>query len=210
MNRLVGRAVLMALFIAGFVLFVVGVLYLITPVEALPAFLGGIQREGLQADAYRTKRADVALIVGVLFLIASGWLFARSAARSEPQNIPLEYSGDVSGRPGPRNGLATKSSRRFSVRCSTRNKPQSAPTRHGDTPGSSNAASERLRTRLMAGGLEEVEVRPEAPGDALTIRGSVTAENKEAARAYVRDQIYAATPDLTILDPGVWVDEYVA
>ena len=209
MNRVVRRALLLALFVGGFMLFVVGVLYLITPVEALPAFLGGIHREGLHADAYRTKRADVALIVGVLFLIASAWFFARSAARSEPQDIPPESSGDLSGRPRPHNGLANMSSRRFSVRCSTRDQAVSAPTRHGVTTGPSIVATERLRARLVAGGLDEVEVRPEAPGDGLTIIGSVTAENREAARAYVRDQIYAATLDLTILEPGVLVDEYV-
>lgn len=210
MNRLVRRTLLLALFVTGFVLFVVGVLYLITPVGALPAFLGGIQREGLHADVYRTKRADVALIVGVLFLIASGWLFARSAARSELQNIPAESSGDFSRRPWPHNGPAAVRSRRFSVRCSTRNQPESVPARHSVPTGPSTAATEQLRTRLMAGGLEEVEVRPEALGDKLTIRGSVTAENKEAARAFVKDQIYAATLDLIILEPGVWVDEYVA
>jgi hypothetical protein len=78
MNRLVIRMLPLALFVVGFVLFVIGVLYLITPVEGLPAFLGGIHRDGFHADAYHTKRADVALILGVLTLIASWWLYARS------------------------------------------------------------------------------------------------------------------------------------
>ena len=84
MKRFVGRSLQLALFVVGFTLFVVGVLYLITPVEALPSFLGGIHREALHAGAYRTKRADVALILGILALIASAWLYRRSVLRVGP------------------------------------------------------------------------------------------------------------------------------
>jgi hypothetical protein len=94
MNRF-SRTLLLTLFVTGFVLFVVGVLYLITPVESLPAFLGGIHRGGLHADAYRTKRANVALIVGVVALITCWWLYARSAAR-------LGHSRGVLGEPDKR------------------------------------------------------------------------------------------------------------
>jgi len=75
------RAFPLALFIAGFALFVVGVLYLITPVEALPRFLGGSLHAGLHAGNYHTKRADVALFLGVGCLVASGWLYTRSVWR---------------------------------------------------------------------------------------------------------------------------------
>jgi hypothetical protein len=80
-RRFAVRPLPLVLFIAGFVLFVVGVLYLITPVEALPTFLGGSHRAGLHAGNYHTKRADVALILGVGCLVASGWLCQRSVWR---------------------------------------------------------------------------------------------------------------------------------
>ena len=70
---------LIPLFMAGFALMVVGVLYLFTPVESLPSILGGLHHGGNHAGAYRTKRADVALILGVLTLIACVWLSVRSA-----------------------------------------------------------------------------------------------------------------------------------
>ena len=81
MRRFVVRAFPLALFIAGFALLVVGVLYLITPVEALPTFLGGSLRASLHAGNYHTKRADVALFLGVGCLVASGWLYPRSVWR---------------------------------------------------------------------------------------------------------------------------------
>jgi hypothetical protein len=81
MKRMAGRTLQLTLFVAGFVLFVVGVLYLITPVEALPTILGGIHREGLHAGNYHTKRADVALVFGLACLIASGWLYTRPPSR---------------------------------------------------------------------------------------------------------------------------------
>ena len=81
MRRFVVRALPLALFIAGFALLVVGVLYLITPVEALPTFLGGSLRSGLHAGNYHTKRADVALFLGLGCLAASWWLYPRTVWR---------------------------------------------------------------------------------------------------------------------------------
>jgi divalent metal cation (Fe/Co/Zn/Cd) transporter len=75
----VGRTIQVALFITGFALIVIGVLYLMTPVEALPSVLGGMRHGGIHAGAYHTKRADVGLILGIVALIASGWLYARSS-----------------------------------------------------------------------------------------------------------------------------------
>jgi hypothetical protein len=82
--------------------------------------------------------------------------------------------------------------RQFAVRCATSNRPVSA---------------EQLRAELTAGGLEEVVVVPDAHGDKLLIKGLALAESKDAAVALVEDQIYDATLDLIILEPGVWVDE---
>lgn len=93
MKRFAGRTLQLTLFIAGFVLFVIGVLYLITPVEALPRFLGGIHPDGLNAGNYHTKRADVALILGIVCLVASGWLYARSPSRL--MIMPREMSEDA-------------------------------------------------------------------------------------------------------------------
>jgi hypothetical protein len=93
MRRFVSRGLALALFSMGFVLLVLGVLYLITPAEALPGFLGGIQRKGLHAHAYRTKRADVALILEVLLLTASWWVYRRSVERpSLPERITEDPS----------------------------------------------------------------------------------------------------------------------
>jgi hypothetical protein len=93
MKRFVSRGLPLALFVVGFALLVIGVLYLITPVEALPAFLGGIQRHGLHADAYRTKRADLALILGVLLLIASWRFYRRSVERlPKPEHLSEDSS----------------------------------------------------------------------------------------------------------------------
>ena len=102
MRRFV-RAFPLVLFIAGFGLLVVGVLYLITPVEALPRFLGGSLRAGLHAGNYHTKRADVALFLGLGCLVASGWLYARSVQRPStvvqiPPSVNLERS-EADGRP---------------------------------------------------------------------------------------------------------------
>ena len=84
--------------------------------------------------------------------------------------------------------------RQFAVRCATSNQ---------------QASTEQLRAELTAGGLEEVIVVPDVQGDRLTIRGLATAESKEAALALVEDQIYDATLDLIILEPGVWIDDAI-
>jgi predicted small integral membrane protein len=70
---------------------------------------------------------------------------------------------------------------------------------------------DRLRKDLLAGGLEDVVVVPvpDTRGDRLIIRGLASAESREAARDLVVGQIYDATLDLIILEPGVWVDEGV-
>jgi hypothetical protein len=82
--------------------------------------------------------------------------------------------------------------RQFAVRCATSSQPGS---------------TEQLRAELTAGGLEEVIIVPDVQGDRLLIKGLAIAESKDAAVALVEDQIYDATLDLIILEPGVWVDE---
>jgi hypothetical protein len=71
------------------------------------------------------------------------------------------------------------------------------------------SATEQLRAELVASGLDEVVVVPDADGDRLTIRGLAPAKSEEATRNLVEHQIYFATLDLIILEPGVWVDEAI-
>lgn len=105
MNRLSSRTLLLALLITGFVLIVIGVLYLITPMDALPSFLGGPRHGGFRPDAHHTKRAAAALVLGVLTLTATGWLFASSVARLREQRYVRR--GAPSFGLGERGGLTS-------------------------------------------------------------------------------------------------------
>jgi hypothetical protein len=100
--------------------------------------------------------------------------------------------------------------RQFAVRCAPINLPASSPA-PSDTPAEpSTAVVEQLKEELMAGGLQEIVVESDGEGGRVTIRGLAPAgESSEAARALVEDQIYDATLDLIILEPGVWVDESI-
>ena len=95
--------------------------------------------------------------------------------------------------------------RQFSVRCTTsEDLPAATPL---DLPAWPSA---QLVAELSAIGLEEVIVVPDAQGEKITVRGRAPSANKEAARTLVEDAISAVTLDLTILEPGVWVDERIA
>jgi hypothetical protein len=95
--------------------------------------------------------------------------------------------------------------RQFSVRCATATELLPAPTPL-DLP---EWPSEQLVEELTASGLEEVIVVPDAQGEKITVRGRAPSASKEAARTFVEDAISAVTLDLTILEPGVWVDERI-
>ena len=96
------------------------------------------------------------------------------------------------------------STRQFAVRCAAIDRGASDSTPFDAPTETSMPATEQLRVELTAGGLEEVVVVLD--GDRLTIRGLASAESEEATRTLVEDQIYDATLDLIILEPGVWVD----
>lgn len=66
-----------------------------------------------------------------------------------------------------------------------------------------------LGAELAAGGLEDLVIVPDAEGDGLTIRGLSPGDRAQDARARVEEQIYDATLDLIILEPGVWVDDAI-
>jgi hypothetical protein len=91
------------------------------------------------------------------------------------------------------------SRRQFAVRCVTNT---GAGPVEPTTP-----TSELLRAELVAGGLEEIVVVPDAEGPGLTIRGLAPGATIDAVRELVEGQIYDATLDLVILEPGIWVDE---
>jgi hypothetical protein len=91
------------------------------------------------------------------------------------------------------------SRRQFAVRCTTNT---------GAAPVEPTIrTTELLTAELVAGGLEEVVVVPDAGGQGLTIRGLAPGASKDAVRELVEGQIYDATLDLIILEPGIWVDE---
>ncbi len=96
------------------------------------------------------------------------------------------------------------SARQFAVRCAT-----DPPASLDASTGPVTPVTEQLRAELTAGGLVEVVVVVDVQGDGLVIRGLAPAESKEAARALVENQIYDATLDLIILEPGIWVDESI-
>lgn len=73
----------------------------------------------------------------------------------------------------------------------------------------STLPTEELGVELVAGGLEELVIVPDAEGDGLTIRGLSPGDRPEDARAWVEGQIYDATLDLVILEPGVWIDDAI-
>lgn len=97
--------------------------------------------------------------------------------------------------------------RQFAVRCIAINQPAPTVGRPRASARTSSVGIEQLREELTTGGLEEVVIVPDVEGDRLTIRGLAPAESKEAARNLVEHQIYDATIDLVILEPGVWIDE---
>lgn len=60
---------------------IAAIMYLTEPARSLPGVLGTITHPALRADAHRTTRAVVALVVGVVCLVAAG-LASRTGRRS--------------------------------------------------------------------------------------------------------------------------------
>lgn len=103
--------------------------------------------------------------------------------------------------------MTRRHARQFAVRCVADQVPPLART--ASRPSGDDrvvAITERLTEELAAGGLEEVVIAPDARGEALIIKGLASAESREGARALVEELIHDATVDLTMLEPGVWVD----
>ena len=100
------------------------------------------------------------------------------------------------------------SKRQFAVRVAARTDPRDPGPLELVTQAST-LPIEALEFELVAGGLEEVVIIPDAEGDGLTIRGITPGDRREDARARVEEQIDDVTIDLVILEPGVWVDDAV-
>lgn len=72
-----GRTVAMAvLLIIGVLAVVAGILYFAEPAKSLPGVLGTITHPAARADAHRSTRGWVALVVGIVCLAAS-WPVGR-------------------------------------------------------------------------------------------------------------------------------------
>jgi amino acid permease len=63
---------------------IAGIIYLTEPAKSLPSVLGTITSPASRANAHRSTRGAVALIVGVIFL-AAAW-FASRAGRSSARS----------------------------------------------------------------------------------------------------------------------------
>lgn len=59
--------------IIGILAIVAGVMYFTEPAKSLPSFLGTITTPASRAAAHRSTRGIVALVIGVVFLLAAGF-----------------------------------------------------------------------------------------------------------------------------------------
>ncbi len=81
-GRSTGRiAAATILAIIGVLAIIAAILYFTEPARSLPGVLGAITHPASRADAHRTTRAVVALVVGVVCLAAAG-LASRTGTRS--------------------------------------------------------------------------------------------------------------------------------
>ncbi len=79
----VKMVVVIVLVVIALLAIIAGILYLAEPAKSLPSILGTITHPASRANAHRPARGAVALIVGVICLVAA-WLVGRSgrSARS--------------------------------------------------------------------------------------------------------------------------------
>lgn len=70
-------AAMVVLLIIGVLAIIAGILYFTEPAKSLPAVLGTITHPASRADAHRSTRAWVALVVGVVCLVVS-WPVGRA------------------------------------------------------------------------------------------------------------------------------------
>ena len=81
-GRSTGRIAAAAILVIIAVLAIIAaIMYLTEPARSLPGILGTITHPASRADAHRTTRAVVALVVGVVCLAAAG-LASRTGTRS--------------------------------------------------------------------------------------------------------------------------------
>jgi uncharacterized membrane protein HdeD (DUF308 family) len=76
-------AVIVVLAIIALLAIIAGIMYLAEPAKSLPSILGSISHPASRATAHRTTRGIVALVVGVVCLIAAWFVNrARTASRA--------------------------------------------------------------------------------------------------------------------------------
>jgi amino acid permease len=66
-------AVVVVLAVIAVLAVVAGIIYFAEPAKSLPSFLGAITHPAGKATAHRSTRGIVALVVGVVFLVAAGF-----------------------------------------------------------------------------------------------------------------------------------------
>ena len=76
-------AAVVILVIIGVLAVIAAIMYFTEPARSLPSVLGAITEPASRADAHRTTRAVVALVVGVVCLAAAGvvGMMGRSSPR---------------------------------------------------------------------------------------------------------------------------------
>jgi amino acid permease len=73
-------AAIVVLAVIGVLAIIAGVIYLTEPAKSLPSILGTITHPAARAHAHRHTRGAVALVVGVLCLVAAGIVAWRGRA----------------------------------------------------------------------------------------------------------------------------------
>jgi amino acid permease len=63
--------------IIGVLAIVAGIIYFVEPAKSLPSILGTITHPASRASAHRSLRGTIAVIVGVICLVAA-WLVSRA------------------------------------------------------------------------------------------------------------------------------------
>jgi hypothetical protein len=64
---------------------VAGIIYFAEPARSLPGMLGTITHPASRAGAHRTTRGVVALVVGLILLVAA-WFVYRTGRREQPDS----------------------------------------------------------------------------------------------------------------------------
>ena len=70
------------LVIIGVLALVAGIIYFLEPAKSLPSILGTITHPASRANAHRSLRGIIALVVGVICLVAAWFVGRRGTSRA--------------------------------------------------------------------------------------------------------------------------------